>query len=340
MVTVKDVARRAGVSIGTVSNVLNRPAVVAESTRERVLAAVAELGFVRNESARTLRAGRSRTVAVVVADSMNPFFADVARGAAEVADEHGALSILCSSWDIQERERDHLQSLEAKRVAGILITPVDADAAWLNDVARRGTPIVFVDPASSLVSYCSVAVDDVLGGQIAVEHLVQQGHRRVAFVGDPNSTAQVRDRLQGARAAAQTAGITLVPITTSELTMSAGRAAVPALLGQQPPVTAAFCANDLVALGVMAEVRERGISIPDDLALVGYDDAAYSVIAAVPLSSVRQPREEMGHTAAELLFEEIAHAADHQHRQLTFGPELVVRGSSQNQPATASPERR
>jgi DNA-binding LacI/PurR family transcriptional regulator len=145
MVTVKDVARHAGVSIGTVSNVLNRPALVTDSTRERVLAAVAEPGFVRNESARSLRAGRSRMVAVVVSDSMNPFFTDIARGAAEVVDGRGALSILCSSWDAVDRERDHLQSLEEKRVAGILITPVDADASWLNDVARRGTPIVLVD---------------------------------------------------------------------------------------------------------------------------------------------------------------------------------------------------
>jgi LacI family transcriptional regulator len=337
MVTVKDVARHAGVSIGTVSNVLNRPALVADSTRERVLAAVRALGFVRNESARTLRAGRSRTVAVVVSDSMNPFFTDVARGAAEVADEHGALSILCNSWDTGTRERDHLQSLEEKRVAGILITPVDADATWLSDVARRGTPLVLVDRVGSLPHYCSVAVDDVLGGRIAVEHLAQHGHRRVAFVGESGTTAQVRHRLHGARAAADAFGITLVPLATSELTMGAGRAAVAGLLAQDPPVTAAFCANDLVALGVMAELRERGRSVPGDIALVGYDDISYSAIAAVPLSSVRQPREEMGHAAAELLFAEIAHPRDHQHRQLMFDPDLVVRASSRHQLPPPSP---
>lgn len=335
MVTVKDVARHAGVSVGTVSNVLNRPTLVAENTRARVLAAVAELGFVRNESARTLRAGRSRTVAVVVPDSTNPFFNDLTRGAAGVADRHAALSILCSSGDSAARERDHLQSLEEKRVAGILITPVDADAAGLSDVARRGTPIVLLDRAGSSANHCSVAVNDALGGRLAVLHLAEQGHHNVAFVGEWGSRSPGADRLRGARAAAQEAGIGLLPVATTELTMSAGRTAVSALLSANPPITAAFCATDLLALGVMAELRDRGLSIPDDIALVGCDDIVYSVIAAVPLSSVRQPREQMGRTAAELLFQEIAHPRDHQHRQLVFEPELVVRASSRGDRVTA-----
>jgi LacI family transcriptional regulator len=330
MVTVKDVARQAGVSIGTVSNVLNRPAMVSDRTRERVLAAVAELGFVRNESARTLRAGRSSTVAVVVPDPMNPFFADIARGAAEVADQHGALPILCATWDIPQRERDHLQTLEAKRVAGILIAPVDAGAAWLGDPAHRHRPIVLVDRPPVSADRCSVAVDDVRGGRIAVEHLAAQGHSVVAFVGDPDASPQIRGRMQGAERAASNTGIRLVPVGASELTMAAGRAAVPELVRREPPITAAFCANDLLALGVMAEMRERGLRCPEDLALVGYDDIAYSVIAAVPLSSVRQPREQMGHTAAQMLFDEISRRPEHRHEQRTFVPELVVRRSSRS----------
>jgi LacI family transcriptional regulator len=240
------------------------------------------------------------------------------------------LSILCSSGDTEGRERDHLQALEEKRVAGILITPVDADATWLSDVARRGTPIVLVDRVGAFANRCSVTVDDVLGGRIALEHLAEQGHRFVAFVGDRGSTPQIRDRLRGARAAAHAAGITLRHVTTSELTMSAGRAAVAELLAADPPVTAAFCGNDLVALGVMAGLRDLDRNIPGDMALVGYDDISYSVIAAVPLTSVRQPREEMGHNAAELLFDEITRPGDHNHQQVVFGPELVVRASSQN----------
>jgi DNA-binding LacI/PurR family transcriptional regulator len=332
VVTVKDVARHAGVSIGTVSNVLNRPALVAESTRARVLTSVTALGFVRNEAARTLRSGRSRTLAVVVPDATDPFFADLARGAAHVGDEHDALSILCSSGDHETRERDHLQALEEKRVAGILIAPVDADAAWLRGLARRGTPLVLIDRTGSQADHCAVAVDDVLGGRIAVQHLARQGHRRIAFVGDSASAPQIRDRLQGAEAEARAAGITLLHAVTEELTMNAGHAVVSGLLDQAVAVTASICATDLLALGMMAELQQRGLSIPDDMSLVGYDDIAYSVIAAVSLSSVRQPREEMGHTAADLLFEEIARPGDHRHQHKMFVPELVARASSRAHP--------
>src|SRR3954470_2658569 len=197
--SVKDVARSAGVSLGTVSNVMNRPEVVSPGTRERVERAMAELGFVRNESARQLRAGTSRTLAYVMLDGSNPFFHDVAQGI-ELAAEDADLSLfICNSNSRAEREEAHLDRLLQQRVQGILITPVNAEAPYLYDLTRRGVPLVIVDRRRDDESCCSVAVDDVHGGRIAIEHLAEQGHDRVAFIGGPDSIGQVRERLQGAR---------------------------------------------------------------------------------------------------------------------------------------------
>ena len=166
--SVKDVAAAAGVSLGTVSNVLNRPDRVSPETRERVQRAMADLGFVRNESARQLRAGSSRTLAYVMLDAANPFFTDVASGIDEAAETADLSLVLCNSRNSADRERSHLALLEQQRVQGILVTPVDPDSPSLDEVARRGTPVVVVDRTRSDQSFCSVAVDDVLGGRLAI----------------------------------------------------------------------------------------------------------------------------------------------------------------------------
>ena len=192
--SVKDVAAAAGVSLGTVSNVLNRPDRVAAATREKVERAMAELGFVRNESARSLRAGRTRALAYVMLDASNPFFTDVAQGI-ELAAEGADLSLfLCNSAGRAAREATHLGHLEQQRVQGILITPVEPGSPLLATIAQRGTPLVVVDRIPEGGRFCSVAVDDGLGGRLAVEHLIDRGHRRVAFVGGPKSIGQVACR--------------------------------------------------------------------------------------------------------------------------------------------------
>ena len=198
--SVKDVAARAGVSLGTVSNVLNRPDRVSAATRARVEEAMAELGFVRNESARQLRAGTSRTLAYVMLDASNPFFTDVAQGIEDAAEAVDLSLLLCNSGQREQREQAHLQLLQQQRVQGILVTPVDPESPLLDEIRRRGTPVVIVDRTRNDSTFCSVAVDDLLGGRLAVEHLVDRGHERVAFVGGPMALGQVRDRLEGAPA--------------------------------------------------------------------------------------------------------------------------------------------
>jgi LacI family transcriptional regulator len=316
-VGMKDVAARSGVSLGTVSNVLNRPASVSPATRQRVEAAIAELGFVRNESARQLRAGRSRTIAYVLLDAGNPFFTDVAHGVEEAARDAGLAVFLCNSVQDAKRQNDYLDLLLEQRVRGVLVTPVDTDSDRLVLLPRRGVPVVLLDRARhGGFDGCSVSVDDVEGGDLAVAHLLEQGHRRIAFIGGPQSILQVEERLTGARRALSAAGhdpADLHVLDTSEMTVAAGREAGERLAGlpQRRRATAVFCGNDLLA--------------------VGYDDIDFAAAAAVPLTSVRQPRHLLGRTATRLLLAEDAAAAqglEHRHERIQFTPELVVRQST------------
>jgi LacI family transcriptional regulator len=336
-VSIREVAALAGVSVGTVSNVLNRPDVVAESTRSRVQAAIKSLGFIRNESARQLRAGRSRTIGLVVLDVANPFFTDVARGVEDEASEAGLAVILCNSDDQQAKESGYLELLEEHRVQGILITPVSGADERLARLQRRGTPVVLVDSRSPSRGQCSVSVDDVRGGDLAVSHLLEAGHERIAFVGGPMSIRQVADRRDGAIRALERA-VGTVPelhiIETAALNVSAGQRAGATLaeLPAETRPTGVFCANDLLALGVLQEMTAHRIRVPESVALVGYDDIDFAAAAAVPLSSVRQPRHQLGRTAAQLLIEEALGKQAHQHRQVVFEPELVIRQSSRARP--------
>lgn len=327
----KDVAAVAGVSIGTVSNVLNRPHLVSEATRLRVQAAIVELGFVRNETARQLRAGSSRTIAYVVLDGANPFFNDVARGVEDVARGEGMVVYLCNSNQDGVREREYLERLREQRVQGVLITPIDPNSERLAEAAGSGgMPVVLVDCHAREDTQCSVAVDDILGGELALHHLLETGHKRIAFVGGPMTVQQVRDRFQGARNALERAeGAELTLLETEALVVAEGRRAgerLVALPTDERP-TAAFCANDLLALGLLQAMTRFGLSVPGDLAVVGYDDIEFAEAAAVPLTSVRQPRELLGRTAARLLLEE-ASGEFHTHQQVRFRPELVVRAST------------
>ncbi|MFD8567296.1 LacI family DNA-binding transcriptional regulator [Streptomyces sp. NPDC057694] len=334
-VGIKDVARVAGVSVGTVSNVINRPETVAEETRARVLSAIDRLGYVRSESARQLRAGRSRIMGLLVLDMGNPFFVDVARGAERAAREAGLGVMVCNSAQSPTEEAEYLSLFAEQRVRGVLLTPAEATGRTVEQFRRHDIPFVLVDRVAEGATECSVSVDDVNGGALAVRHLVDAGHRRIAYVSGPPALNQVKDRRQGALRALDEAGLpagALHELPTERLDVAAGRDAGARLLGLADRPTAVFCANDLLALGVLQSLYAAGVRVPEDIALVGYDDIEFAAAAAVPLTSVRQPAVTMGALAAELLLEEIE-AADrpgggHEHRRVVLQPELVVRGSS------------
>ncbi len=334
---ISDVAAAAGVSVGTVSNVLNRPDMVSQDTRERVTAVIAKLGYTRNESARQLRSGASRAVGLIVIDASNPFFTDVARGVEDAVQEAGGVVLLGNSAGEQAREARYLELFEEQRVRGILLAPSGDDPPDLHALTNLGIPVVFLDRAANDIGHSSVSVDDVAGGRVAAHHLVEQGHRAIAFVGGPWTLRQVRDRREGAASViSSVAGATLVNISTSELTTTAGRWAADQIAALPPDrrPTAVLAANDLIAIGLLQGLSSHHLAVPEDVAIVGYDDIEFAAAAAVPLSSVRQPRTELGRAGAELLFLEIlARQSGEQvvleHRQ--FAPELVVRMSSSRQ---------
>jgi LacI family transcriptional regulator len=325
----REVADRAGVSIATVSNVLNRPDLVAESTSIRVRQAIAELGFVRNESARQLRVGRSRTIGLVVLDITNPFFTDIARGVEDAANAEGLSVILCNSDERAEKEDGYLRLLAEQRVQGVLIVPVDSDGPWLAYLREQGIPVVLLDRASSEPEQCSVSVDDVAGGRLAAAHLIGLGHRKITFVCEHLGVRQVADRYSGIVEVASAAGVEVELLDGAPLNVGGGRIAGSRVA--DTPVAdrprAIICANDLIAIGLEHECLRRGLQTPQDVAIVGYDDIDFAESAAIPLTSLRQPRHELGYTAAKLLLEESSDEPGHLHRHLVFTSNLVVRES-------------
>ncbi|KAE8762445.1 LacI family DNA-binding transcriptional regulator [Georgenia thermotolerans] len=326
--TVRDVAARAKVSLGTVSNVLNRPEAVSPGTLQRVHEAIDALGFVPNDAARRLRTGRSRSVGLVVLDVGNPFFTDLARGAEAAVEAAGGTILLGDSDHRPEREARYLDLFEEQRVRGVLVSPVDG-VSHLDELSARGTPTVLVDRAADPARFCSTSVDDVAGGRLAAGHLLEQGYRRLAFVGGPLRLRQMADRLRGAREAVAAAGGALEVVELAEPTAPHGRVAGADLAAR--PVAhrpeAVLAGNDLIAAGVLQALMLDGVRVPEDVGVVGYDDTAPAQTAVVPLSSVRRPSELLGRTAVELLLEEAA-GGEHRHRRVVFEPELVVRGSS------------
>ncbi|GGF99269.1 LacI family transcriptional regulator [Rhodococcoides trifolii] len=327
--SMREVAALAGVSMGTISNVLNKPDMVSAPTRERVEAAIAQLGFVRNDAARQLRAGQSRMLAVVVLDARNPFFLDVAAGAESVADRSDLLTVIVGSGESEERENRQLRLLMEQRVQGILLSPVGENIPMLDKLDRQGTPVVLLDRGSRAPGRSSVAVDDVHGGRLAARHLMDLGHRTLVYVGGPESIRQVRDRRSGALdAVAESASTRMSTLWAPSLSIEAGAKAAAQILDATDRPTAVVCANDLLALGVLQECVQRGVRVPEELAIVGYDDIDYAAGAAVPLTSIAQPRAELGRAAAELLLQQVAAPVDHEFQQLTFSPSLVVRGST------------
>lgn len=324
--SVKDVAELAGVSVGTVSNVLNRPETVSERTRIKVETAMSELRFLRNASARQLRAGISTTVGAVMFDLGNPFYTEIARGIEDRLAVDGLTLMLSSSDDDPRREAAFLRQFAEHGVRGILITPIDQSIEQLLELREIGIPSVLIDATSEALP--SVNVDHVSGGHQAVAHLLERGHRRILMLGIDTELQSVRHRLRGAVEAVLAAGLSpaevLVTHPLDHIDAAAGEAAVLTVLEAPGPLpTAVFCVNDLVALGVLRALRRRGIQVPDDIAIVGYDDLYWAAELATPLSSVRQPMRQLGWAAADLLLSDADSSAG-----TVFQPELVIRGSS------------
>jgi len=329
--SVKDVAALAQVSVGTVSNVLNRPEIVAPETVERVMSAMQKLSYVRNEAARQLRLGHSQALGLVTLSGGNPFFTDLATAAEDAAAEAGYSVIVGNSNESTDRETGYLSLFEELRVRGVLLSPVGDPARRLRQLRDRGIAAVLVDRVSSDDTFSSVSVDDVAGGALAAAHLIQSGRTRLAFVGGPLQIRQVSDRLAGARQEVEKhPGVSLEVVPVDALTVLEGRRAGEELVrrsAERRP-DAVFAANDLVAVGLLQGLFINGrIRIPEDISLVGYDDIMFASASVVPLTSIRQPSALIGRTGVEILIEE-AQDPEREPRHVLYQPELVVRGSS------------
>lgn len=330
--SVTDVAKLAGVSVGTVSNVLNRPDRVLPATRERVEDAIHRLSFVRNGSARQLRQGSITTVGALLLDIRNPFFTEVARGIEDrlARDDHTLM--LASSDDDPEREDKYLRLFEEHGVLGLLVVPTSHSTEHLAEIQQRGVPVVLLDSPSNVPGMSSVSVDDEAGGELAAAHLLAEGHRRIVFLNGPHSIRQCEARRAGVDRAVRAAG--LVPddvveeVLLSTLDAAGGDRALGAWIAAHDGAAPAalFCVNDLVAVGAQRCLRRAGgTDLLTRTAIVGYDDIDIAAELAQPLTSVRQPTHEMGFEAAELLMRR-ANGEDARHT--VFQPELVVRASS------------
>lgn len=330
-VSIRDVARRAGVSVGTVSNVLNRPDEVSADSVTRVQQAIDDLGYVRNEAARKLRAGVSATVGFVVLNGQNPFFNDVVRGAEDEATARGIAILYGNTDEDRTRENMYVDLFEEHQVRGLLIAPFGDVNNRLSRLKHRGIPAVLVDRYSGENRFSSVSVDNISGGRMAVEHLIATGRTRIAFVGGPFEMRQMTDRLAGARVAVENAsGVGLEVVATSAMSVEEGIAAGARLM-QRPArerPDALFAGNDLIALGLLQQLVVGGrMLVPDEIAIIGFDDISFAAAAAVPLSSMRQPSATIGKTALRILLEE-AGDTDAIPRQTVFQPELVARRST------------
>jgi LacI family transcriptional regulator len=271
---------------------------------------------------------------MVVIDIANPFFTDVVLGAEDHFHQAGYAVHVGNSAQTAEREVAHLALFEEQRVRGILLAPIREMTERIAELRRRGIAVVLVDQTNGNDT-CSVGVDDLEGGRLAAQHLIDQGHRSIAFVGGPSTLHQVRDRRTGTELACARAPqpVILLAISTPSLDVESGIRAAAELValpdGERP--TAVFAANDLVAIGLLQGFVTAGVRVPDDMAIIGYDDITFAAAAAVPLSSIRQPRSELGRRAAELLLAEIEaddNDGSHTHEQVRFMPELVARRST------------
>ena len=333
-VGLKDVAKHAGVSVTTVSNVLNGTNRISAATRERVLASVHELGYIRNAAAQQLRTGTSATVGIIVPDGSNPFYSGVVRGAEDAAAERQFTVLTGNSSQDPNREARYVELFEEQRVLGILIAPVGDIAARVQWLRERGAHVVVLGRAAQPLPCHSVSIDNLAGGYLATKHLLDIGRSRIGFVGSI-TTPGAADRYTGARlAVAEVSLATLQVIEPLSATVAAGREVGKQLLQRNLPkrpeptdaLDAVFCANDLLATGLLHSVFDH-LRVPDDLAIIGYDDIDFAASAIVPLSSIRQPAELIGRTAIDLLDHELE-ADLPPYRQVLLPPELVVRDST------------
>jgi LacI family transcriptional regulator len=329
-VTIADVAREVGVSLMTVSRVVNHKDGVSPATRQQVLDAIERLGYRPSGIARSLATQQTGTLGLVVPDVANPFFSDVARGVEHVAYAENYNVFLCHTEEDPMRELTVLESLEEKRVDGLVLCSSRLDDGALQEALARYPAVVLVNRRLEGNGVGTVLVDDVMGGQLAAKHLLDRGHQAIGFlVGPPDSRSGHR-RVQGYRAVLAATGLSCAPACMHNCspTVESGRQATQELLTAYPELTALLCYNDLVAVGALRACVELGRQVPDDLAIVGFDDIPLAALVTPPLTTCRAPRYELGVQAMQLLLAQIEGGTEGGKTEIVLRPELIVRASA------------
>lgn len=329
-VTLRDVAQRAGVSAMTVSRVVNGNSGVDAETQRRVEEAILALDYIPNRLARSLVSQQTKTIGLIVPDVVNPFFAPVVRGAESTARKAGYRVLLCNSEGDLRLEREYIDDLVAHRAEGLLLAPAsDHSRLALLPLLKGGFPLVLLDRSLPDVDCDLVVSDNISGARRLTEHLISVGHRRIAHFTESHDVSTGRDRLEGYRQALEAAGIPvsedLIFRTTTD--RIGGYRAAQLMLGLESLPTAIFTVNNMTALGAMQALRERGLSVPEEIGLVCFDDVEHLAVLSPFLTVVDQPGETFGSLGAQLLFERISGKAGKRSRRIILQADLIVRQS-------------
>ncbi len=333
MATLREIADRAGVSVGTVSNVINGTAVVSAERRERVLAAIRELDYQPNHVARSLKLKRTRMLGMVISDITNPFFPQLVRGAEEAALKNNYLLITFNTDDNVEREKRVLSVLRQRRVDGILlvVAPNAGDDGHIRSILDSGIPFVCLDRLPAGIEVDSVSVDNVAGARDCVRHLISMGHRRIAILAGPRAVQTAAERLQGYQEALREAEIPLDPglVLEGDFRSESGHRLGRALLAGSDRPTAVFVCNNMMALGLLRALADLGLNCPRDVAVASFDDFPLAEAFQPRMTAVAQPAYSIGYRGAELLIARIEQRPAEPHpSRIRLATQLVVRESS------------
>ena len=340
-VTIKDVARESGVNTSTVSRALNNVYGVNHKTRKHVLEVATRLNYRTNQVARGLVTGLSQTIGLVVSDIRNPFFAEVARGAEDAAHRAGRDLILCNSDLTAEKQMGYFDSLLAKRVDGIVMNSVSAlNHAQQDQLWAAGVPIVLLNRSSVYRRFSSVLGDNLEGGEIAGKYLIDLGHTRVGHITGPRAHGNLTDRAKGFLKAFHDRGLPEPHVLYGEHTFAGGYESANQLLGRDREITAVFAGNDVLAFGCIRTAIEKGIRVPDDLSIIGFDNVEISQLTHPPLTTIDQPKYEIGKAAIEMLLNMMEKGGNREPEQRVIGVRLIERQSCRRISGSAGPNRK
>jgi len=329
MATMKQVAEKAGVSTTTVSHVINNTRVVSEDARERVLSVIQELRYIPSAVARSLKNDRTHTIGMMIPNNSNPYFAELIQGIEDASFELGYNIILCNSYDDPKKQAAYIRVLMEKRIDGLILVSSGSDEDLSMLLANEVIPKVLVDREVTGVAADLIEADHVQGAYEATRYLISLGHKRIACVAGPDTLLPSGGRVAGYQRALKEAGITVCDdfIVHSDFTSEGGFNAFQKLLTLDSKPTAIFASNDLMAIGGICAANQAGVKIPQDLSVIGYDDIALASFSTPPLTTIAQPKYQIGQLTAKTLVERISNP-DSQVRRTMLTPELVIRQST------------